>query len=125
MNTALRRIVAHVLRIGNPMSDVINTTNDNFQSDVLESNVPVLVDFWATWCAPCKAIAPVLEDLAAEYDGKAKVVKVDVTENQEIAARYGIRNIPALYLFKDGEVVDQVVGALPRSQLVNFVEKNL
>jgi thioredoxin 1 len=107
------------------MSDVINTTNDNFQSDVLESNVPVLVDFWATWCAPCKAIAPVLEDLAAEYDGKAKVVKVDVTENQEIAARYGIRNIPALYLFKDGEVVDQVVGALPRSQLVNFVEKNL
>lgn len=107
------------------MSDVINTTNDKFQSDVLESNVPVLVDFWATWCAPCKAIAPVLEDLAAEYDGKAKVVKVDVTENQEIAARYGIRNIPALYLFKDGEVVDQVVGALPRSQLVNFVEKNL
>ena len=107
------------------MSDVINTTNDNFQGDVLDSNVPVLVDFWATWCAPCKAIAPVLEDLAAEYDGKAKVVKVDVTENQEIAARYGIRNIPALYLFKDGEVVDQVVGALPRSQLVNFVEKNL
>ena len=107
------------------MSDVINTTNDNFQGDVLDSNVPVLVDFWATWCAPCKAIAPVLEDLAAECDGKAKVVKVDVTENQEIAARYGIRNIPALYLFKDGEVVDQVVGALPRSQLVNFVEKNL
>ena len=107
------------------MSDIINTTNDNFQGDVLDSNVPVLVDFWATWCAPCKAIAPVLEDLAAEYDGKAKVVKVDVTENQEIAARYGIRNIPALYLFKDGEVVDQVVGALPRSQLVNFVEKNL
>ena len=85
----------------------------------------LLLNFWATWCAPCKAIAPVLEDLAAEYDGKAKVVKVDVTENQEIAARYGIRNIPALYLFKDGEVVDQVVGALPRSQLVNFVEKNL
>lgn len=107
------------------MSDnIINATDASFETDVLQSETPVLVDFWATWCAPCKAIAPVLEDLADEYAGKMKIAKVDVTENEETATKYGIRNIPALYVFKNGEIVDQAVGALPRSQLAAFIEKN-
>lgn len=106
------------------MSAIINATDATFDADVLQSETPVLVDFWATWCAPCKAIAPVLEALADDYDGKIKIAKVDVTENEETAAKYGIRNIPALYVFKNGEVVDQVVGALPRSKLAEFIEKN-
>lgn len=107
------------------MSDnIINATDASFETDVLQSETPVLVDFWATWCAPCKAIAPVLEDLADEYAGKMRIAKVDVTENEETATKYGIRNIPALYVFKNGEIVDQAVGALPRSQLAAFIEKN-
>lgn len=107
------------------MSDnIINATDASFETEVLKSETPVLVDFWATWCAPCKAIAPVLADLADEYAGKIKIAKVDVTENEETATKYGIRNIPALYVFKNGEIVDQAVGALPRSQLAAFIEKN-
>ena len=108
------------------MSDnIINTTDTNFQSDVLDANTPVLVDFWAGWCAPCKAIAPVLEDLASEYEGKVKIVKVDVTACEETAVNYKIRNIPALLLFKDGEVVATQVGAVPRSKLVEFIDSNI
>lgn len=106
------------------MSKIVNTTSANFADDVLNNAQPVLVDFWATWCAPCKAIAPVLEDLAEEFDGKVAIAKVDVTLNEDIAAKYNIRNIPALLMFKNGEVVDQVVGALPRSQLAAFIEKH-
>lgn len=104
---------------------IVNTTDQDFKNDVLESNIPVLVDFWAGWCAPCKAIAPVLEDLAKEYEGKVKIVKVDVTSAEETAVQYNIRNIPALLIFKDGQPVAQQVGAHPRSKLVAFIDQNI
>lgn len=104
---------------------IINTTDDNFESDVLNSETPVLVDFWAAWCAPCKAIAPVLEDLSNEYQGKLKIVKVDVTNAAATATQYNIRSIPALLLFKNGEVVAQQIGFVPRPQLVNFIDANI
>ena len=107
------------------MSDIINTTDSNFNADVLQSELPVLVDFWASWCAPCKAIAPVLEDLAREYDGKLKIVKVDVTNCEETAVQYNIRNIPALIIFKNGEAAAQQVGAAPRSKLAAFIDQNI
>jgi thioredoxin 1 len=107
------------------MSDIINTTDSNFDADVLKSDLPVLVDFWASWCAPCKAIAPVLEDLAREYDGKLKIVKVDVTNCEETAVQYNIRNIPALIIFKNGEAAAQQVGAAPRSKLAAFIDQNI
>ncbi len=107
------------------MSDIINTSDSNFKADVLDSDIPVLVDFWASWCAPCKQIAPVLEALSAEYDGKIKIVKVDVTANEQTSADYNIRNIPALLIFKNGEKVDQKVGSAPRSQLVAFIEQHI
>lgn len=106
------------------MTGIINTTDQDFKTDVLESDIPVLVDFWAGWCAPCKAIAPVLEDLAREYDSKVKIVKVDVTACEDTAVQYNIRNIPALLVFKGGEVVAQQVGAQPRSKLVAFIDQN-
>ncbi|MEB3767997.1 thioredoxin [Acinetobacter sp. MD2] len=107
------------------MSNLINTTDTDFQTDVLGSDVPVLVDFWAAWCGPCKAIAPVLEDLSREYEGKVKIVKVDVTACEQTSVNYNIRNIPALLLFKNGEVVAQQIGAVPRSKLVSFIDENI
>lgn len=106
------------------MSDIINVNDASFADDVLNADVPVLVDFWASWCAPCKAIAPVLEDLAAEYGDKVKIAKVEVTLNNETAAKYGIRNIPALLMFNKGEKVAQMVGAHPRSKIVQFIDEN-
>ena len=104
---------------------VLTLTDANFDRDVLQSDVPVLVDFWATWCAPCKAIAPLIDSVAADYAGKVKVGKVNVDDNQATPGKYGVRGIPTLILFKGGKVIDQVVGAVPKSQLDALIAKAL
>lgn len=96
----------------------ITITDDNFENEVLKSNVPVLIDFWAVWCGPCKAIAPIVEDLANEYDGKLKVGKLDVDHNNQTAIKYGVRSIPTLLLFKDGKLNGTIVGNVPKAQIV-------
>jgi thioredoxin 1 len=103
--------------------DVVTLTDSNFKTEVLESQEPVLIDFWAVWCGPCRAIAPAVEEIAKEFKGKAKVGKLNVDENQEVAGRYGIRSIPTLLVFKGGKVVDQVIGAVPKSKLVDALNK--
>ncbi len=104
---------------------VVQLSDDTFENDVLKSSVPVLVDFWASWCAPCKAISPVVDGLAAEYEGKVKVGKLNVDENPATPGQYGVRGIPTLILFKDGKIVDQVVGAVPKNQLEGLIKKAL
>ena len=104
---------------------IVNITNDNFDSDVLQSEQPVLMDFWAEWCGPCKMIAPFLDEAATEYADKMSVVKLNVDESPNIAAKFGIRSIPTLMLFKDGAVQAQKVGAFSKSQLTEFLDSNL
>jgi len=107
------------------MSKVIHVNDDNFQNEVLGSEAPVLVDFWAEWCAPCRMIAPVIEQLAEEYDGKVKVVKIDTEQSFAVPAQYGIRGIPTVMLFSGGAVVDQVVGSVPKSTLTTMIDSHL
>jgi thioredoxin 1 len=104
---------------------ILHVTDDTFDSEVLQSQGPVLVDYWAEWCGPCKAIAPTLEEVAKEYSGKLKVAKVNVDENQEIPRKYGIRGIPTLMLFKNGNIEATKVGALSKSQLTAFLDSNI
>jgi thioredoxin 1 len=106
------------------MSKAQKFTDDSFENEVLNADEPVLVDFWAEWCGPCKQIGPVVDELAGEYEGKAKIGKVDVDSNQ-IATEYGVRSIPTLLIFKDGEVVDQIVGAVPKTQLKKQLDAQL
>ena len=103
----------------------IEFTDANFDQEVLKSNVPVLVDFWAVWCGPCKMIAPFVEELAGEYQGKAKVGKVDVDNNPNISTTYGIRSIPTILIFRDGKIVDQIIGAVPKQALAQKLDAQL
>lgn len=105
--------------------DTVTVLDSTFKSEVLDSQTPVLVDFWATWCAPCRAIAPALDELASQYKGKLKIAKVDVDENQQIAQQFGVRSIPTLLMFKGGRVVEQLVGAAPKSKLEDSIKKVL
>ena len=104
------------------MSDPIALTDDNFASEVLESDRPVLVDFWAAWCGPCRMVSPIVEELVGEYDGRAKVCKLDVDSAQKTAQEYGIRSIPTLLIFREGKVADQVIGAVPKSQITEKLD---
>ncbi|MBT3145529.1 thioredoxin TrxA [Neptunomonas phycophila] len=105
--------------------NIVNVTDASFDDDVLKAEVPVLVDYWAEWCGPCKMIAPVLEEIAKEYDGRLKICKLNIDENSDTPPKFGIRGIPTLMLFKGGNVEATKVGALSKSQLAAFVDANL
>ena len=107
------------------MGKALEFTDENFEAEVLNSDKPVLVDFWAEWCGPCRMIGPVVEEMAGEYEGKAKIGKVNVDLNSAISVKYGIRSIPALLIFKDGQVVDQIVGAVPKTHLTKQLDAQL
>ena len=104
---------------------LVTITDDNFEEEVLKSDKPVLIDFWATWCGPCRMIAPIVEEMSAEYDGKAKIGKLDVDSNQQTSIKYGVRSIPTLLLFKDGELKETIIGAVPKAHLVSKLESVL
>jgi thioredoxin 1 len=106
-------------------SDVVTLQDATFDQEVLTSDIPVLVDFWAVWCGPCKAVAPAVDELAKQYKGKVKVAKMDVDEHQKVPQQYGIRSIPTLLVFKGGRVVDTIVGAVPKSKLEDSLKKAL
>ena len=107
------------------MKNVVEGNDFNFEQEVLKSDTPVLVDFWAPWCSPCRVVAPVVEQIANEYEGKLKVVKLNTDENQSTAMMYGIRSIPTLGIFKDGQVVDAVIGAVPKQQIEEKIKPYL
>jgi len=101
----------------------LEVTDDSFTNEVLNSELPVLVDFWAEWCGPCKMVSPIVEELSNEYNGKVKVAKLDVDSNPQTATNYGIRGIPTLLMFKDGSAVDQIVGAVPKTHIAERLDK--
>ena len=107
------------------MERITQVGDDNFEAEVLRSGLPVLIDFWAPWCGPCKSIAPIIEELAREYEGRLKVAKLNVDENPGTPSRYGVRGIPNLIILKGGAVKEQLVGVVPKSRLVNAIEKVL
>ena len=109
--------------MANPL--IKNISDASFEADVLQSSVPVLVDYWAEWCGPCRSIAPVLDELATQYEGKILIAKMNVDENREVPAKFGIRGIPTLMMFKDGQLAQTQVGAVGKAQLVAFIDKNL
>lgn len=107
------------------MANPVHLTDAVFNEEVVKSDKPVLIDFWAAWCGPCRMIAPIIEELADEYDGKAKICKLDVDNNQNTAMQFGIRSIPTLLIFKGGEVVDTIVGAVPKEQIVSKLNSHV
>ncbi len=107
------------------MANIQATSDQNFEADVLKSSTPVLVDFWAEWCGPCRALAPKLEEVANEYSGKLKVLKIDIDQNPETPMKFGIRGVPTLIVFKNGQAVDQIVGNVPKEKITETVTKNL
>ena len=104
---------------------IVHISDDSFENDVLQADLPVLVDYWAEWCGPCKMIAPILDEVATEYDGKLKVTKLNIDENNQTAPQYGIRGIPTLMIFKNGSPAATKVGALSKSQLMEFIDANI
>ena len=107
------------------MSSAPAVTDSSFDKEVLQSDLPVLVDFWAPWCGPCRMVAPIIDELAGEYQGKAKICKLDVDNNQKTAMNYGIRSIPTILIFNGGEVVDSIVGAVPKQQIIDRLDSHI
>ena len=105
------------------MADIQAVTDDTFHAEVMQSDIPVLIDFWAPWCGPCRAVGPVVEQLAGEYKGRLKIVKMNVDDNPKTPAQFGVRGIPNLIVFKGGEVQEQIVGAVPKAQLVKAIDR--
>lgn len=104
------------------MAEIVQLTDDTFEAEVIKSDIPVMIDFWAIWCGPCMAISPTVEELAKDYEGKLKVCKMDVDKNQQVPMQLGVRSIPALIFFKDGKVVDQIVGAVPKQAMAEKID---
>ncbi len=104
---------------------IINVDGSNFESEVLHSETPVLVDFWAAWCGPCRMVAPTLDELAEEMDGKVRIAKLNIDDSQELAVKYGVQSIPSFLLFKKGEVADRLLGAMPKAAFESFISRNV